>query len=221
MTKRARSPKEENKATKAVAYSAVGDQSGTHDLPAKIFGVEPKAHAVWEAVVNFGANQRLGTVRTKTRGEIRRSNSKPWRQKGTGRARAGTWRSPIWVGGGTIHGPRPRDHSYKLPKGVKRTALLSALSDRAQNGRVAVIEAIHLPEAKTKQMATLLKKMGLQDQKVLLLTEGRDDKVTLASRNLARVVAMPAREVNPYMVVACDWVLATRGALAKLEEVFS
>jgi len=212
---------EERTAAKAVAYSAKGDESGSLELPSSIFGITPKPHTVWEAVVNYEANQRQGTVKTKTRGEIRRSNSKPWRQKGTGRARAGTWRSPIWVGGGTIHGPQPRNHSYKLPRKLKRTALLSALSDRAQNGRVAVIDAIELPEVKTKVIASLLKKMGLEQQKVLFLTEGHDDNVVLASRNLAKVVAMPAREVNPYMVVACDWIVATKGAVKTLEEVFS
>jgi large subunit ribosomal protein L4 len=209
------------KPAQAVAYSAKGDESGSLELPSSIFGKTPRPHAVWEAVVNYEANQRQGTVKTKTRGEIRRSNSKPWRQKGTGRARAGTWRSPIWVGGGTIHGPQPRDHSYKMPRKLKRTALLSALSDRAQSGRVAVIDSIDLPEAKTKSMASLIKKLGLEEQKVLLLTEGHDNNVVLASRNLAKVVAMPAREVNPYMVVACDWILATKGAVKTLEEVFS
>jgi len=222
MTKaRTRTKDDASKAAKAVAYSAKGDESGSLELPPSIFGITPKPHAVWEAVVNYEANQRQGTVKTKTRGEIRRSNSKPWRQKGTGRARAGTWRSPIWVGGGTIHGPQPRDHSYRLPHKLKRVALLSALSDRAQNGRVAVIESIELAEAKTKVMASLLKKLGLQEQKVLLLTEGHDNNVVLASRNLAKVVTMPAREVNPYMVVACDWILATKGAVKTLEKVFS
>lgn len=205
----------------AVAYSAKGEKAGSVELSSKLFGIEPKPHVVWEAVVNYQANQRQGTVKTKTRGEIARSNSKPWRQKGTGRARAGTWRSPIWVGGGTMHGPQPRDHHYKLPKKTKRVALLSALSDRAQNGRIAVIEGIDLPEVKTKHMAALLGKLGLGDQKVLVLTEGHDDKVVLASRNLPKVVTMPAREVNPYMVVASDWVLATKGALKTLEEVFA
>ncbi len=205
----------------ANAYSAKGEKTGSVDLPAALFGAEPKPHAVWEAVVNYQANQRQGTVKTKTRGEIRRSNSKPWRQKGTGRARAGTWRSPIWVGGGTMHGPQPRDHSYKLPRKVKRAALLSALSDRARNGRVAVIDKIDLPEVKTKHLAALLGKLGLVDQKVLLLTEAHDDKVVLASRNLPKVVAMPARELNTYMVIAADWIVATKGALGVLEEVFT
>jgi large subunit ribosomal protein L4 len=112
-------------------YSADGDKAGTIDLPEDVFGIEPNPHAVWEAVVNFQANQRQGTVKVKSRGEISRSNSKPWRQKGTGRARAGTWRSPLWIGGGRIHGPRPRDHSYRIPKKVRRLALKSALTDRA------------------------------------------------------------------------------------------
>jgi large subunit ribosomal protein L4 len=217
----ARKKDEAKPVTSAAAYGANGEKRGSVDLPAAIFGAKVSPHAVWEAVVNYEANQRQGTVKTKTRGEIRRSNAKPWRQKGTGRARAGTWRSPIWVGGGTMHGPQPRDHSYKLPRKVKRVALLSALSDRATNGRVAVIDAFDLPEVKTKHMAALLEKMGVAGQKVLLVTEGHDDKVVLASRNLPKVVAMPARELNTYMVVAADWIVATKGALGMLEEVFA
>lgn len=208
-------------ATTATTYGVNGEKTGSLELHAGLFGIEPKPHVVWEAVVNYEANQRQGTVKTKTRGEIRRSNSKPWKQKGTGRARAGTWRSPIWVGGGTMHGPQPRDHHYKLPKKTKRVALLSALSDRAQNGRVVVIESFKFPEAKTKLMAGLLGKLGLTGGKVLILTESHDDAVVLASRNLPKVVTMPAREVNTYMVIASDWVLATKGALKTLEEVFA
>jgi large subunit ribosomal protein L4 len=155
----------------AIAFSASGERTGSCDLPEALFGVEPNRHVVWEAVVNFQANQRQGTAKVKSRGEIHRSNAKPWRQKGTGRARAGTARSPIWVGGGTIHGPKPRDHSYRLPRKVKRLALKSALSDRAAAERIAVIDAIELAEVKTKAVAELLDKMGIRDQKVLILTE--------------------------------------------------
>ncbi|MGH2570346.1 MAG: 50S ribosomal protein L4, partial [bacterium] len=136
-------------AAKAVLFTIAGDKLGTLELPATVFGVEPNGHAVWEAVVNYQANQRLGTAKTKTRGEIARSNSKPWRQKGTGRARAGSWRSPLWVGGGRMHGPVPRDHSYRLPKKVRRLAVRSALSDRAAADRVVVIEDFKLAEIKT------------------------------------------------------------------------
>ena len=93
----------------AALFTPSGDKSGTLDLPEGVFGIEPNEHAVWEAVVNYQANQRQGTAKTKSRGQISRSNSKPWRQKGTGRARAGTWRSPLWIGGGTTHGPQPRE----------------------------------------------------------------------------------------------------------------
>ncbi len=216
-----KSSKEKAAGVNATAFTAKGDKSGSVALPSALFGAEVNSHLVWEACVNYEANQRQGTVKTKTRGEIRRSNSKPWRQKGTGRARAGTWRSPIWVGGGTMHGPQPRDHSYKLPRKAKRVALVSALSDRANHERVMVIDGFDMAEAKTKHMAALLTKLGISGQKVLLLTEGHDDKVVLASRNLPKVIAMPAREVNTYMVVAADWIVATKGALGTLEEVFA
>jgi large subunit ribosomal protein L4 len=205
---------------RAALFTPGGDKLGTLDLPETVFGIEPNGHAVWEAVVNYQANQRLGTAKTKTRGEISRSNSKPWRQKGTGRARAGSWRSPLWVGGGRMHGPVPRDHSYRLPKKVRRLALRSALSDRAAAERVLVIESFELAEVKTKALWQLLGKMALADDKVLILVDEVDEKLALSARNLPRVIAMPAREANTYTVVAADWILVTRGGLARLAEVF-
>jgi large subunit ribosomal protein L4 len=206
---------------KANAYKATGEKAGTVDLPEVLFGIEPNSHAVWEAVVNFQANQRQGTAKVKSRGEVNRSNSKPWRQKGTGRARAGTWRSPLWVGGGIIHGPTPRDYSYALPKKTKRLALKSALSDRAANGRVIVIDDLDLAEVKTKPFLELLHRMEIGHEKVLVLVKELDEKVALSTRNLPNVIAMPAREANTYTVVAADWVVATKDAVAALEEVFA
>jgi large subunit ribosomal protein L4 len=205
----------------ANAFSVGGDKKGSVDLPEALFGIEPNSHAVWEAVVNFQANQRLGTAKTKTRAEIARSNSKPWKQKGTGRARAGTWRSPLWVGGGRIHGPKPRDHHYRLPKKVRRLALKSAFSDRAANERVIVLDAMELAEIKTKVVWNLLQKMGIADEKVLLLTGELDEKLALSTRNIPNVLAMSAREVNTYTVVAADWIVVTKNGLASLEEVFA
>jgi large subunit ribosomal protein L4 len=206
-------------AAQAALFTPGGDKLGKLDLPETVFGIEPNGHAVWEAVVNYQANQRLGTAKTKTRGEIARSNSKPWRQKGTGRARAGSWRSPLWVGGGRMHGPVPRDHSYRLPKKVRRLALRSALSDRAAAERVLVIEDFRLTEAKTKELWQLLRKMELADAKVLILVDELDEKLALSARNLPNVVTMPSREANTYTVVAADWVLITKGGLARIAEV--
>ncbi len=205
----------------ATTFSAGGDKTGSVDLPDSLFGIEPNSHVVWEAVVNFQANQRQGTVKTKTRGQVNRSNAKPWRQKGTGRARAGTHRSPLWVGGGIMHGPQPRDHSYKLPKKQKRLALRSALSDRATNGRVVVIDDIELAEIKTRQIQTILDNMELGQEKVLILVADLDDNLALSTRNIPNVIAMPAREANTYTVVAADWVVITKSGLASLEEVFA
>lgn len=205
----------------ATHYSAGGDKAGTVDLPDSVFGVEPNPHAVWEAVVNFQANQRQGTAKVKSRGEISRSNSKPWRQKGTGRARAGTWRSPLWIGGGRIHGPKPRDHSYRIPRKVRRLALKSALTDRAMGGRVAVIDSLDLKEIKTRAVWDLLKKLGLYEQKVLILTDELTENLALSVRNIPNVLALAAREANAYTIVAADWVLLTRKGLAQLEEVFA
>jgi large subunit ribosomal protein L4 len=205
----------------ATSYSADGEQTGTVELPDRLFGIEPNSHVVWEAVVNFQANQRQGTVKVKTRGRVNRSNSKPWRQKGTGRARAGTARSPLWVGGGVTHGPLPRDHRYRIPKRVRRLALRSVLSDRAAAGRVKVIDSIDLPEIKTKRIQTLLDKLGLSKEKVLIMTRELDDHLALSTRNIPNAIAMPARDVNTYTVVAADWVLITKEGLSVLEEVFA
>lgn len=205
----------------ATTYNASGEKTGTLDLPDGLFAVEASPHAVWEAVVNFQANQRHGTAKTKTRGEISRSNSKPWRQKGTGRARAGTWRSPLWIGGGTTFGPQPRDYSYRLPRKVKRLALRSALTDRAAEGRVIVIDEFAPAEVRTKPVQQLLDRMELGNAKVLLLVKELDEKTALSTRNIPNVIAMPAREANTYTVVAADCLLVTREALAVLEEVFA
>ena len=205
----------------ANAFSANGDKTGTVDLPAGVFGVEPNSHVVWEAVVNFQANQRQGTAKTKTRGQVNRSNSKPWRQKGTGRARAGTWRSPLWVGGGTTFGPEPRDYSYKLPKKVRRLALKSALSDRAAEGYVAVIDEFAPAEIKTKAVQELLDKMELGLSKVLILVKELDENIALSTRNIPNVIAMPAREANTYTVVAAEYVLIAKDAMPSLEEVLA
>ena len=205
----------------ATAFSAAGDKTGNVDLPDELFGIEPNSHAVWEAVVNFQANQRQGNAKVKSRGEVSKSNSKPWRQKGTGRARAGTWRSPLWVGGGTVHGPTPRDFHYKLPKKLRRLALKSAFSDRASEGRVGVIDALELEEIKTKVVQQLLDKMDLADQKVLILTEELTENLALSTRNIPNVLAMASREVNTYTVVSADWILVTKKGLEQLQEVFA
>jgi large subunit ribosomal protein L4 len=206
--------------TSAAHYSAGGDKTGTVDLPGGVFGIEPNAHAVWEAVVNYQTNQRQGTVKVKTRGQVNRSNSKPWKQKGTGRARAGTFRSPLWVGGGRIHGPMPRDHAYRLPRKERRLALRSALTDRAKEGRVVVLDSIALAGIKTRAAWDLMKTLGVQERKVLVLVEELTENLALSVRNLPNVVALEAREVNTYTVVAADWLVVTKGGLDQLQEVF-
>jgi large subunit ribosomal protein L4 len=203
----------------ATTFNSGGSKTGTVDLPDALFGIEPNSHAVWEAVVNFQANQRQGTAKVKSRGEVSLSNSKPWKQKGTGRARAGTWRSPLWVGGGTMHGPTPRDYSYKLPKKVRRLALRSVLSDRAAEGRVSVIEDLGLTEIKTKTMQQLLDKMELGLSKVIILVKELDENVALSARNIPNVIVLPAREANTYTVVAAEHVLMTKDGLEALQEV--
>jgi len=155
----------------AIVYEDDGTETGKMELPEKLFGREVNEHVIHEAVVAYLANQRQGTASTKERSDVKGGGRKPYRQKGTGRARAGTNRSPIFRGGGTVFGPHPRSYRVSLPRKVKRLALKSALSDRAAAERIAVIDAIDLAEVKTKAVAQLLDKMGISDQRVLILTE--------------------------------------------------
>ena len=191
------------------------------ELSDAVFDYPMKDHLVYEAVLAYQAAGRSGTHKTKNRTEVSGGTRKMWRQKGTGRARAGTWRSPLWVGGGIIHGPSPRDYKYALPRKVKRLALRSALSDRAAAGRVMVIDSFDLAGVKTRPFVDLLNRMEIGHEKVLVLVKDLDEKVALSTRNLPNVIAMPAREANTYTVVAADWLLATKDALAALEEVFA
>ena len=170
-----------------------------------VFAGRVNDHLVYEAVKQHRAGARRGTHKTKTRGQVNRSNSKPWRQKGTGRARAGTWRSPIWVGGGTTFGPQPRDYTYKLPRKVRRLALRSALSDRAKDGRVVVVDEFEPTEIKTKPVQELLNRMDLGRAKVLLLVKDLDEKVAhLHLKKLGAKLTRMTPEQADYLGVPVD-----------------
>src|SRR5713101_4611063 len=157
-------------------------------LSEEIFGAALRPHLLHQAVVMQLNNRRAGTAATKSKGFVRGGGKKPWRQKGTGRARAGSIRSPIWVGGGTIFGPQPRDYSYRMPKKARREALLSALSLKHKEGKIIVLNAIELTQAKTKLMCQMLE--GLQVKSALIVLPKADGKVALSVRNLPNVKAL-------------------------------
>jgi large subunit ribosomal protein L4 len=175
------------------------------------------SQAVHDTVMAYLANQRLGTAKTKQLGEVAGSGKKPWRQKGTGRARAGSFQSPLWRGGAVVFGPRPRDWSLKLPRKVKTLAFRKALSERLLAGDVVVVEQLSLTSHKTREFAATLQKLVPAPATTLVVAEQPDRNLKLASRNLPRVQVEPADSVNVYQLLRFDKILATKAALQKLQ----
>jgi large subunit ribosomal protein L4 len=182
-----------------------------------MFAAEVKTHLFHQVVRMQLAKRRRGTASTKTRGEVSGGGRKPWRQKGTGRARAGSTRSPLWRGGGVALGPKPRDYAYKLPKKVRRAALCSALSLKTQEGLLKVVDRLDLPAPKTKQMVGFLRDLGVEKASVILLVDSNPN-VQLAARNLPEVKVLRAEGVNVYDLLAHDYLICTREVLMKLQE---
>ena len=206
----------------ANCFEKDGSRAGTVDLPKSLFEAEVNPFAVHEAVVAYLANQRQGTVNTKERSDVRGGGKKPWKQKGTGRARAGTIRSPLWRGGGVVFGPHPRDHRLKLNKKVKRVALKSSLTSRAKDGDVLVIKAIAFDSPKTKAFTSILKSLDAYPSKKTLVVLDKATAATLKSaRNLAGVRLTRADKVNTYDVVWADKIVVTSDALRRMEEVYA
>jgi len=202
-------------------YNQQGSEVGSVTLNDKLFGAEPRPHVVHQYVVNYLANQRQGNASTKGRAEVAGGGAKPWRQKGTGRARAGTNRSPIWKGGGTTFGPQPRCYYNRFPKAMKRLAQISAFSDKAQSERVKVVDKLDLSEIKTKEMRKVLEDLGLAEKKCLILDEGINQNLVLSVRNIERVKYCRAALANTYDIIDADIVLFTKAGLDKAEEVFT
>ena len=190
------------------------------ELSDAVFGITPNEKAVHAAVVNFLANQRQGTQSTKTRSEVSGGGRKPWRQKGTGRARQGSTRSPQWTHGGVALGPKPRDYSYRLNKKVKRLAVLSALSSKAQSGDMIVLDKIEATEYKTKTIANMLKAVGVT-KKALIVTPAVDAKLVKSAANIPGVKTTTADCVNTYEVLNGGKFVISVDAAKKLEEVFA
>ena len=202
---------------KVSVYNQQGQPVGEIELSETVFGAEVNEALLHQAVVTYLANQRQGTASTKTRGEVSGGGRKPWRQKGLGRARHGSIRSPIWVGGGVVFGPKPRDYRLGMPKKARRAALRSALSAKVREGALIVLDDLQLPEPKTKEMAAVLKRLS-SDRKPLIVLAERNPNVELSARNLPGADTAQAEDINVYQVLAHDRLVITRAAVAKLEE---
>ena len=192
---------------------------GQTDMPEDIFGVEVKKALLHEVVRNHLANKRQGTASTKTKGRVRGGGRKPYKQKGTGRARAGSIRSPLWKGGGTVFGPQPRDYSYKLPKKVKWLALSSALTAKLVDGEVIVIDDISIAEPKTRVVRGLLETLGLKG-KVLMIVPEKNEALELASRNIPKVNVARVNELNVFAILSHDILLISKDAVERMKEAY-
>jgi large subunit ribosomal protein L4 len=190
---------------------------GTVELSDAVFGAEVNENLLYESVRHYLAGTRAGTHKTKTRHEVAGSGKKLWKQKGTGRARMGSVRSPIWRHGGTVHGPQPRDYSYKLPRKMQLGALRSALSAKLRDGELKVISAFQLADHKTKNFTSALSKLET-GKKVLLVETAENRNLELSARNVEGVVVVRSHEVNPYQLLGAKHVLLTQAAASKLSE---
>lgn len=199
---------------KAELYSADGVRKGEVELNDDIFGIEPNVAVMHQVVTAQLAAARAGTHSTKTRAEVRGGGRKPWRQKGLGRARQGSIRSPQWIGGGIAHGPKPRDYSQRTPKKMRRLALRSALSSRAATGDIKVVETFDVWDTpKTKNAVALLQAMGVAGKKLLLIAEDHEKVAIKSFRNIDGVIASNLGQANTYDVLWADTVVMSKGTL--------
>ena len=205
---------------KTNVYDMTGKQVGEIELSEAVFGIEPNEAVVHDVVKNHLANCRQGTQSALTRAEVSGGGIKPWRQKGTGRARQGSTRAPQWTHGGVVFAPKPRDYSYTLNKKVKRLAMKSALSAKAQEGNVVVIDAIKMDEIKTKTFKNFLSAVGC-DCKALVVTAENDQIVVKSARNIPGVLVTFANLINVYDILNAKKFVVDQAALAKIEEVFA
>lgn len=197
-----------------------GKNVGEITLSDAVFGIEPNKHVLHEAVVNYLANQRQGTQSTLTRTEVRGGGRKPWRQKGTGRARQGSIRAPQWRHGGIALGPKPRDYSYKLNKKVKRLALKSAFSAKALENKIIVVDNIAFEDYKTKAVAAMLKAIGVEGKALIVLAQN-DEKAVRSASNIPGVKTSLVNTLNVYDVLNCKNFVVAKDAIAQIEEVYA
>ncbi|CAN7599162.1 MULTISPECIES: 50S ribosomal protein L4 [Rossellomorea] len=205
---------------KVALFNQSGSKVGDIELNDTVFGIEPNTHVMTEAVLMQRASLRQGNHKVKNRSEVRGGGRKPWRQKGTGRARQGSIRSPQWRGGGTVFGPVPRSYSYKLPKKVRRLAIKSALSSKVVEENILVLEALSFDAPKTKEFASVLKGLSV-DSKTLVITDGLDENVALSARNIPGVTVVTAEGISVLDVLGHDKLVMTKSAVEKVEEVLA
>jgi large subunit ribosomal protein L4 len=201
-------------------YNMAGEKVGEYELSEAVFGIEPNEAVLHAAVKNTLANRRQGTQSTLTRAEVSGGGKKPWRQKGTGRARTGSTRAPNWTHGGVAFAPKPRDYSYSLNKKEKRLALKSALSVKASEESVIVIDGLKMEEIKTKVFQEFLQKIGVEG-KALVITKDVDDAVMKSSRNIPGISTTIATILSPYEILNTRSLVVDRAALEKIEEVYA
>ncbi|MCG7410634.1 50S ribosomal protein L4 [Paenibacillus sp. ACRRX] len=205
---------------KVALYNISGTQVGEIELADSVFGIEPNKHVLHDAVVMQLASLRQGTHKVKGRSEVRGGGRKPWKQKGTGRARQGSIRSPQWKGGGVVFGPTPRSYAYKLPKKVRRLAIKSALSSKVLENKIIVLDELNLNAPKTKEFQAILNNLKVE-RKALVVVPEYNDNVALSARNIPSVKLVAADGVNVYDVLRHQNLIITKDAVSKVEEVFA
>ena len=204
---------------KANLYNMAGEQVGEVELSEAVFGIEPNEVVLHAAIKNHLANRRQGTQSALTKGEVSYSTIKPWRQKGTGRARAGYKGSPVWTHGGVAFAPKPRSYRYTINRKEKRLALKSALSAKAAESRILVVDGLAFDEIKTKACASFLEKLGV-DGKAMIITENVIENVVKSARNIPGVETTIATILSPYEILKARTLIVDKAALAKIEEVY-
>jgi len=202
-------------------YNMNGEQVGTMDLNDDVFGIEVKEHILHEAVVHYLANQRQGTKSAKTRAEVRGGGRKPWRQKGTGRARQGSIRAPQWTGGGVVFAPKPRDFSFKMNRKAKRLALKSALTTKVNENKFIVLDELSLPEIKTKEMKKVVDSLKLTKALFVIDNDDKTRNIYLSARNIPDVRTTGVNSINVYDILKYDAFVVTKDAVNKIQEVYA
>lgn len=205
---------------KVTLFNQAGSQVGDIELNDSIFGIEPNNHVLFEAIIMQRASLRQGNHKVKNRSEVAGGGRKPWKQKGTGRARQGSIRSPQWRGGGIVFGPTPRSYSYKLPKKVRRLAIKSALSAKALEENILVLESLSFEAPKTKEFVAVLSNLSV-GTKALVVTDVLDEKIALSARNIPGVTVVAADGLNVLDVVSHNKLILTKSAVEKVEEVLA
>ena len=212
---------EKAKSTFIPVLNQAGEKISKVSVSNDVFGIEPNKQVMFDAVQVYQSNMRQATAQTLRRDEVSGGGKKPWRQKGTGRARCGSNRSPVWVGGGTTFGPQPRSYAKKMPRKARRLALCCALSAKVAAGELVVVEGLAFDAPKTKQVASLLKAFEAVDTKALLITDGSNENVALSARNMPKVTTITNMGLNCFDILNSKKVFLAKDAVEKIEEVLA